>query len=89
LVALLIHYTGETLLESLLVDTKPFTIQRRLENKSSLAGTHLHDLSIRFTVNSDFIAQPRKASSDWTPYSICVQAQTALSILIGDCVEKG
>jgi hypothetical protein len=76
-------------IESHLVDTKPFSIQRRLENKSSPAGTHLHDLSIRFTVNSDFIIQSIEASSDRTPYSICAQAQTSLSVLIGDCVGKG
>ena len=76
-------------IEAHLVDTKPFTIQRRLENESSPAGTHLHDLSIRFTVNSDFIIQSIEASSDRTPYPICAQAQTTLSVLIGDSVGKG
>lgn len=76
-------------IESHLVDTKPITIQRRLDSKPSPAGTHLHDFSLRFTLNSEFVIQSIEASSDSTPYEICVQAEKTLFVLIGERVGKG
>jgi len=76
-------------IESHLVDTKPIPIQRLLSPVISPPGTHLHDLWIRLTVEKDFVVKFVEASSDHTPYQICKNAESSLSVLIGEQLGKG
>ena len=76
-------------IESHLVDTKPMPIHRMMSKETNPAGSHLHDLLIRFTVDEHFIIQNIEAASDTTPYQICKEAENTLSVLVGEQVGKG
>lgn len=76
-------------IESHLVDTKPMSVQRIMALEPSPPGAHLHDLLIRLTLNEAFVIQAIEASSDTTPYTICKNAESSLSVLIGEQVGKG
>ncbi len=72
-----------------LVDTKPFEFQRFSTPKPWPAGTPLHDLWLRLTIDAAYDVMAIEASSDVTPFAICKEAEKTLSVLIGQRVAKG
>ena len=53
------------------------------------AGQPLHDISIRMTVDGDYVVRSLVASSDTTPWELCKQATDTLSVLVGERVARG
>ena len=76
-------------IEARLVDTKPFAFQRVSMPAPLPAGEPLHDLSLRLTVDQDYAVRAVEASSDTTPYSLCKETETTLSVLVGDRIASG
>jgi Protein of unknown function (DUF2889) len=76
-------------IEAHLVDTKPFDFVRLSSPHPVPAGTALHDLWIRMTVDSDYTVQAIEAASDITPHGICKEAENTLSVLVGERLVRG
>jgi hypothetical protein len=76
-------------IEAHLVDTKPFPFPLVARSEPLSVGEPLHDMSIRLTVNDDYVVQNVEASSDKTPFLICKEAETTLSSLVGERIGSG
>ena len=76
-------------IEAHLVDTKPFDFDRLGFSTALPAGSPLHDLWVRMTVDNDFVVRDIVAASDVTPYGVCKEAESTLRVLIGERIERG
>ncbi|PTB19093.1 hypothetical protein C9I57_18745 [Trinickia symbiotica] len=76
-------------IEARLVDTKPFAFPLLARSEPLPAGAPLHDLSLRVTVNEDYVVKSIEASSDETPFDICTEAESTLSPLVGERIGAG
>ncbi|WP_349607743.1 DUF2889 domain-containing protein [Cupriavidus sp. DF5525] len=76
-------------IEARLIDTKPFAFQRISLADPLPPGEALHDLSLRLTVDRDYVVRAVEASSDATPYSLCKETESTLSVLVGDRIASG
>lgn len=74
--------------EARLVDRKPFDFHR-IDEDPLPAGNPLHDLSIRLSVDRDFVVREIAAASTATPFSICKSAESTLNVLVGERIAKG
>ena len=75
--------------EAHLVDRKPFDFNRLLLPDPVPAGQPLHDLWVRLTVDADLVVRAIEAASDVTPYGVCKEAESTLSVLVGEKVARG
>lgn len=75
--------------EAQLVDRKPFDFQRLSAPQPIPAGAPLHDLKLRLTVDPDRIVRAVEASSDITPWALCREAESTLSVMIGEPIARG
>lgn len=75
--------------ESRLIDTKPFEFQRLSPGGPHPAGEPLHDLWVRFTIDEHYVVKAVDASSDATPFGLCKEAGSALSVLVGEKIARG
>jgi hypothetical protein len=75
--------------EARLVDRKPFPFLRIANPEPAHPGQPLHDLSIRLTVDGQYVVRAVEASSDVTPFDICKEAERTLSGLIGERISSG
>lgn len=75
--------------EAHLVDVKPFPFQRLLAPQPAPAGAALHDLWVRLVLDGDYVVQAVEAASDITPFPVCKEAETTLSVLVGQRVGAG
>jgi len=76
-------------IEAHLTDVKPFEFQRFSNPVPWPAGTPLHDLWLRVTVDARYEVKAIEAASDVTPYGVCKEAEHTLSVLIGDRIARG
>jgi hypothetical protein len=76
-------------IEANLVDTKPFPFQRVLAATPAPAGATLHDLWIRLVLDETYTVRAVEAASDTAPFPACKQAETTLSVLVGERVRRG
>jgi len=76
-------------IEARLVDRKPFPFFRIERAEAIPPGEPLHDLSIRMTIDREFVVRAIEASSDTTPYSLCREAEATLAPLLGARVAAG
>ena len=76
-------------IEARLVDRKPFPFFRIERAEAIPPGVPLHDLSIRMTIDREFVVRAIAASSDTTPYSLCREAAATLAPLVGERVAAG
>ncbi len=76
-------------IEARLIDRKPFPFVRMSSPVPTPAGEPLHDISIRMTVDKDYVVKDLLASSDTTPWPLCKQATDTLSVLVGERVARG
>ncbi len=76
-------------IEARLVDRKPFPFVRMSSPEPTPAGQPLHDLSIRLTVDRDYVVVAVEAASDTTPWALCRQAEGTLAVLVGEKVGRG
>ena len=71
-------------------DSKPFDFVRpSLPGRTVPAGSALHDLWVRLTLDADYIVRDITASSDTTPWALCKEAESTLKVLIGAKVGPG
>jgi hypothetical protein len=75
--------------EAHLVDTKPFDLTRISAPEPLPAGQALHDLWIRLTIDHEYIVRHIEAASDATPFGMCKEAESTLSVLVGERVASG
>lgn len=75
--------------EANLVDRKPFPFQLVACPTPLPAAQPLHDLSVRFTVDDQYVIQHIEASSDAAPFSICKGAELTLGALVGERIGPG
>jgi len=76
-------------IEARLVDRKPFPFVRMSSPVPTPAGEPLHDISIRMTVDGDYVVKSIEASSDVTPWALCKEATGTLSVLVGERIARG
>lgn len=53
------------------------------------AGEAVHDIWVRITIDIDFVIRDAEASSDQTPFAVCVQASRVMKSLIGIKIGLG
>ena len=75
--------------EARLVDRKPFAFLRIAKPEPTPAGLPLHDLSIRLTVDRDYVVRGLEAASDVTPFDLCREAERTLLVLVGERITSG
>jgi hypothetical protein len=75
--------------EARLVDRKPFPFQRTSTPEPWPAGSALHDLTIRMTVDDQYVVCEMTATSDVTPFGICKETESTLSVLVGQRIASG
>ena len=75
--------------EAHLVDRKPFAFKRVSRPDPIPAGEPLHDLWVRLTVDARYVVFSIEAASDVTPFALCREAETTLSVLVGEQVARG
>ena len=75
--------------EAHLVDRKPFAFRRILRSEPIPAGEPLHDLRVRLTLDAQYVVQSIEASSDVTPYGLCKEAESTLTVLVGERIASG
>lgn len=75
--------------EAWLVDRKPFDFMRAGGTDLVRAGEPFHELRVRLTLDRSFRVHAVEASSDVTPYAVCKEAEAALSVLVGETLERG
>ena len=75
--------------EAHLVDKKPFAFSRLLSAQPVPAGQPLHDLWVRLTVDDELVVRAIEAASDVTPYIVCREAESTLSVLVGEKLVRG
>lgn len=76
-------------IEGRLIDTKPFEFERLGSSTSLPAGHSLHDISVRVTIDDDFVVRAIEASSDVTPYALCKEAENTLQSLVNQRIARG
>jgi Protein of unknown function (DUF2889) len=75
--------------EARLVDTKPFDFERLAQPQPTPAGQPVHDISLRMTVDGDYVVRGIEASSDVTPWPLCKEAEATLQVLVGERIARG
>jgi hypothetical protein len=75
--------------EAHLVDRKPFAFKRLVSPTPLPPGEPLHDLWVRLTVDDQYVVRGIEAASDVTPYGLCKEAESTLSVLVGERVASG
>jgi hypothetical protein len=75
--------------EAHLVDRKPFPFRRISVPEPIPAGEPLHDLWVRITVDEGCVVRSVHAASDVTPWPLCREAESTLSVLVGETVARG
>jgi len=75
--------------EARLTDAKPFPFRRFSASTDWPANEPLHDLSIRMTVDNDYVVRAIEASSDVTPFGVCKGAEGTLTVLLGERIARG
>jgi hypothetical protein len=76
-------------IEARLTDRKPFPFQRTAAPEPWPAGSALHDLTIRMTVDDQYVVCQMAAASDVTPFGICKETESTLSVLVGERIASG
>jgi len=76
-------------IEAHLVDRKPFAFKRLVSLTPLPPGEPLHDMWVRLTVDDQYVIQGIEAASDVTPYGLCREAESTLSVLIGERIARG
>lgn len=75
--------------EAHLVDRKPFDFVRLASKDPTPAGSALHDLRIRMTIDADLVVRKIEASGDVMPYEVCREATETLGVLVGQRIARG
>lgn len=75
--------------EAHLVDRKPFDAPRFASPDPVPAGQPRHDMWVRLTVDDQLVVRGVEAASDETPYSVCKEAESTLSVMVGERIASG
>jgi hypothetical protein len=75
-------------IDTQLVDTKAQDYLA-LERDSIKAGTPIHDISLRLTVDNQLTVQDIEVSTDQGPFDVCPETNDAYKRLIGQRIESG
>ncbi len=75
--------------EAHLVDRKPFAFWRLQHAEAIPAGQPLHDFWVRLTVDDRYVVRAIEAASCTTPFELCKEAESTLSVLVGERFAAG
>jgi len=75
-------------IEGRITDTKSYTFDNRERGMIS-AGTPVHDMSVRLTVDEDLVVQDAEASTEAGPFHICPAITDGVKKLIGMKISSG
>ena len=76
-------------IEAHLVDRKRYESVQFSSGDSRPAGQPIHDLSVRVTVDDDYVVRAIEAASDVTPYPLCKEAESTLQVIVGERIASG
>ncbi|MES9904159.1 MAG: DUF2889 domain-containing protein [Sedimenticola sp.] len=76
-------------IEARLVDDKTYGFSNQDRGGRIEAGEAVHDMSLRITLDLDFVIQDLAATSDATPYIVCGEVAAGMERLIGLRVKPG
>jgi hypothetical protein len=75
--------------EAHLIDTKSYDFANKDRGGKISAGEPLHQMSIRVTLDLDFVIHAAEAVSDYTPFNMCGDAAAGMRGLIGLRIRSG
>ncbi len=78
-------------IEACLIDTRTYDCGYDQAHRDGLirAGEPVHDMSVRLTIDLEFVIHEACASSDLTPFAICSQAAREMRSLVGIQIGTG
>lgn len=76
-------------IEGRLVDVKTYPFENRDRGGSVAAGEPLHDMSVRVTIDDDFLIHHVEAVTDAGPFAPCGEIAPVFSALAGLRIGKG
>jgi len=75
-------------IEARLIDTKSYGFPNH-DREYIEAGEPLHDISLRLTLDEDYLIHAVDASIDASPFNICPAAVAEMQSLVGLSIKKG
>lgn len=75
-------------IEGRITDTKTYSFQN-LDRGEVAAGTPVHDMLIRLTIDTDLVVQNAEASTESAPFNICPAITDGVKALIGLKISAG
>ena len=76
-------------IEARIIDTKSQPFHQESRGRYLPAGEHLHDMTIRLTLDDAFTVRAAIAASDATPHTICPAAAASMARLAGLTIGGG
>lgn len=75
-------------IEGRMVDVKTYLFENPVRGRVE-PGTHLHDMTVRLTVDEDLMVHAAEACTDASPFRICPEAAPRMSALKGMRIAGG
>ena len=75
-------------IEALIVDTKTYSFEN-MDRGTVGSGDPVHRMHMRLTVDTDMVVQSAEASTEASPFSVCVNANLHVSELAGVTIGPG
>ena len=75
-------------IEGRITDTKTYTFENR-ERGTISAGTPVHDMLVRLTVDTELVVQEAEASTESGPFEICPALNDGVKALKGMKIASG
>ena len=75
-------------IEGVITDVKAYSFDNQ-DRGTIAAGTPLHEMRVRITVDDDFVVKDIAASTEYSPFTICPDIADGVKSLIGERVAAG
>jgi len=75
-------------IEGRITDTKSYSFDNRERGKVS-AGTPVHDMLVRLTIDDDLVIHKAEATTESSPFSVCPEITSNVRLLEGAKVSSG
>ena len=76
-------------IEARIIDTKSHPFAQESRGRMLPTGEHLHDMTIRLTLDASFTIREAVACSDATPHTMCPEAAASIAQLTGLTIGSG